>query len=138
MYWIAVHESEACGKEWGIIIGDETSESSLRAYENHLQRTSFLHPRPSTVHEIMADGHAEVHVKCGNVLRHSGKPRADKRIKPYGHGWFMLVRPKNLRMLWAQAMEAPEGNDILEAANRKTLPIHTSVNTYRLHIYTSA
>ena len=118
MYWIAVHELEAFGKERDIIIGNEISESSLRAYEHHLQCTCFLHPRPSTVHEIVADGHAKVHVKCDNVLRHSGKPKADKRIKPYGHGWFMLVHPKNLRILWARAMEAPEGNDILETALR--------------------
>ena len=124
MYWIAVHELEALGKgkERDIIIGNEISEATLRAYEHHLQRTCFLHPRPSTVHEIVADGHAKVHVKCDNVLRHSGKPKADKRIKPYGHGWFMLVHPKNLRILWARAMEAPEGNDILETALRETLP----------------
>ena len=63
--------------------------------------------------------HAKVHVKCDNVLR---QPRADKRVKPYGHGWFMLVHPKNLRILWARAMEAPDRNDILETALRKILP----------------
>ena len=45
---------------------------------------------------------------------HSGKPRADKRVKPYGHGWFMLGHPKYLRTLLARAMEAREGKDILE------------------------
>ena len=33
-----------------------------------------------------------------------------------------LVHPKNLRILWTRAMEAPEGNDILETALRETLP----------------
>ncbi|OLP80442.1 hypothetical protein AK812_SmicGene39147 [Symbiodinium microadriaticum] len=78
--------------ERDIIIGNKISESSLRA---------------------------KVHVKCDNVLR---QPRADKRVKPYGHGWFMLVHPKNLRILWARAMEAPDRNDILETALRKILP----------------
>ena len=82
----------------------------------------FLHPRPSSVTELVADGHVKAHVKCENVVRHAGKPRGSGKIKPHSHGWFMIVNPKDQRILWAKAMDKPEGNGILEEAVTDILP----------------
>ena len=38
-------------------------------------------------------------MKCGNTTQHQGRPRKNGKSKPYGHGWFMLVNPKDLRVL---------------------------------------
>ena len=81
-----------------IIIGEELTPDSLRAYDEHLHDKVFppSKHRRAQVNEIVGDGHVKVHVKraCGEPPKHKGRPRKNGAAKPYGNGWFMLVNPR--------------------------------------------
>ena len=55
-------------------------------------------------------------------LRRQGRPRKDAKLKPYGHGWFMLINPRELRILAVTCMDKPQGNAIVRQSLLKVLP----------------
>ena len=84
--------------------------------------------KKDAVHEVVCDGHSNVHVKCASSHTHQGKPRKDGSKKPYGHGWFMVVNPVDKRILWAKPMNKPEGNDILNEGLTAVVPSYENQN----------
>ena len=76
------------------------------------------------------DGHEKVLVKCGTALakQRSGRPRATGIVKPYGHGWFMIVDPASGRVLSVVSQDDPENNLIASQALGKVLFLYPNVN----------
>lgn len=64
---------------------------------------------------------------------HQGKPHGNGKQKPYGHGWFMIVNPKNLRIVSVSCVRKPEGNEVAKSALLNILPIYKRVNCFVLH-----
>ena len=65
--------------------------------------------------------HTKVHVKCGSTTQHQGRPWNNGKSKPYVHGWFILVNPKDLRVLGATSMEKTENNPVVRKSLLKIL-----------------
>ena len=124
MSWIAVQELYPLDLHLSIKIGDEITPQALQAYHQHLHLKVFPPKRKSTVKELVADGHQKVHIKFANSRKHAGKPPSHGRIKPFGHGWFMLVHPRNLRILAVRSMSVPENNEILYDSLLEILPLY--------------
>ena len=97
---------------------------TLKIYEQHVLHHVLPPHSRKAVTEVVADGHAKVHMKCANSHRHAGNPgkRGKDVTKPFGHGWLMVVNPADQRILWAKHMSQPEGNAILEAALMDVIP----------------
>ena len=132
MYWAALQELSSLGINQPIEIGNELSEISLAAYDKHLHSKVFPPRNKASVTELVGDGHAKVHVKCSEVAPHQGKPRKNGKGKPYGHGWFMIVDPKNLQVLSVSCMSKPENNEVVKDSLLKILPMHKKVNCFVL------
>ncbi|CAJ1401529.1 unnamed protein product [Effrenium voratum] len=66
------------------------------------------------------------------VAPHPGKPRKNGKGKPYGHGWFMIVDPKNLQVLSVSCMSKPENNEVVKDSLLKILPMYKKVNCFVL------
>ena len=119
-----------------IIIGEELTPDSLRAYDEHLHDQVFppSKHRRAQVNEIVGDGHVKVHVKCacGEPPKHKGRPRKNGAAKPYGNGWFMLVNPKNLRILAVTCMDKPEDNAVVRETLAKALPYYKNLSAFIL------
>ena len=98
MYWLVLQELYVLDLHKEIIIGEELTPDSLRAYDEHLHDQVFppSKHRRAQVNEIVGDGHVKVHVKCAcsEPPKHKGRPRKNGAAKPYGNGWFMLVNPR--------------------------------------------
>ncbi|CAJ1407201.1 unnamed protein product [Effrenium voratum] len=132
MYWAALQELSSLGINQPIEIGNELSEISLAAYDKHLHSKVFPPRNKASVTELVGDGHAKVHVKCSEVAPHQGKPRKNGKGKPYGHGWFMIVDPKNLQVLSVSCMSKPENNEVVKDSLLKILPMYKKVNCFVL------
>ncbi|OLQ13370.1 hypothetical protein AK812_SmicGene2621 [Symbiodinium microadriaticum] len=128
MSWVAVQELYPLQLHLSIKIGDEITPQALRAYHQHLHLKVFPPNRKSTVKELVADGHQKVHIKCANSRQHAGKPPSHGRIKPFGHGWFMLVHPRDLRILAVKSMCVPENNAILHDSLLEILPLYKNLD----------
>ena len=128
MSWVAVQELYPSQLHLSIKIGDEITPQALRAYQQHLHLKVFPPNRKSTVKELVADGHQNVHIKCANSRQHAGKPPSHGRIKPFGHGWFMLVHPRDLRILAFKSMSVPENNAILHDSLLEILPLYKNLD----------
>ena len=125
MYWVALQELHPLNLHLGIAVGKEISASAFQAYHRYLHEKILPPKRKTTVKELVADGHQKVHIKCANSRPHAGKPPAHGRMKPFGHGWFMLVHPRDLRILAVKSMAVPENNDILRDTLSEILPLYT-------------
>ncbi|CAE7406745.1 unnamed protein product [Symbiodinium natans] len=128
MCYVAIHELAPLHLHMKIVLGNEISSDILAKYEQHVLGHVLPAKNRTKVSEVVCDGHAKVHVKCASARNHAGKPRADGKKKPYGHGWFMVVNPADKRILWAKPMLVPEGNDILEDAITSILPSYKNMN----------
>ena len=128
MYWVALQELHPLNLHLGIAVGKEISASAFQAYHRYLHEKILPPKRKTTVKELVADGHQKVHIKCANSRPHAGKPPAHGRMKPFGHGWFMLVHPRDLRILAVKSMAVPENNDILRDTLSEILPLYKNLD----------
>ena len=53
MYYLFAREFEALNKHKGVVIGDELTETSMRAYDKHVHDKAFLPANPSQVRELV-------------------------------------------------------------------------------------
>ena len=127
-YWMALQELTPLKLHSSIVIGDEITGDALAAYDSFLHEKVFPPRDRSKVRELVADGHAKVHVKCCAAKIHAGRPRANGKSKLYGYGWFMLVNPSNQRILSVVCMDKPEGNEVMVNALDKILHKYKQVN----------
>ena len=132
MYWLALRELEPLGLHHQIFIGDELCSETVAAYDNHLHSQVFPPRKAGGVTELVGDGHSKVHLKCGSSSAHAGRPRKDGKCKPFGHGWFMLVNPRDLRIVSVESMVKPENNLVVERSLVKALPHYPKVNGFIL------
>ena len=130
MYWLALQELSLIGREKDIVIGDEISEAALRKYDDYVHKVAFPPKKRASVTELVGDGHSKVHIKCGETTTHAGRPRKDGSLKPFGHGWFMLVNPQDQRILCVVAMDKPENNPVVQKSLEKVLPLYQKVNGF--------
>ena len=130
MYWLALQELSLIGCEKDIVIGDEISEAALRKYDDYVHKVAFPPKKRASVTELVGDGHSKVHIKCGETTTHAGRPRKDGSLKPFGHGWFMLVNPQDQRILCVVAMDKPENNPVVQKSLEKVLPLYQKVNGF--------
>ena len=128
MTWVAIQDLHPLQLHLDIIIGNEITPAALQAYHRHIHQTVLPPKRKGTVKEIVADGHQKVHIKCANARKHSGKPPKHGRVKPFGHGWFMLVHPRDLRILAVRSMVVPENNEILHESLLEILPLYKNLD----------
>ena len=130
LYWLALCELHPLGLHEGLIIGAEISEDALKKYDEYLHKHVFPPRKKSSITELVGDGHAKVHLKCGQGYTHQGRPRKDGKEKPYGHGWFMLVNPKNLCIVSVAPMHKPENSAIVETSLLKVLPTYPKLDGF--------
>ena len=125
MYFIALSEYPAASIPMAFAIGHEATSQSVEAYDRYVHNHAFPPSNKRKVTEIVCDGHAKVHVKCGfpgQEKKHPGKPRANGKRKPYGYGWFMAVDPRTLRVLGVSCLHQPEGNEVMDGILTRLLP----------------
>eukprot|EP00439_Symbiodinium_sp_Y106_P048989 s2466_g6.t1 len=123
MYFIALSEYPAASIPMTFAIGHEATSQSVEAYDRYVHNHAFPPSNKRKVTEIVCDGHAKVHVKCGSLdKKHPGKPRANGKRKPYGYGWFMAVDPRTLRVLGVSCLHQPEGNEVMDGILTRLLP----------------
>ena len=132
MCWMTLHELSPLGMQNSIVVGDEFSEGSLAAYDEHLHAQVFPPRNKPSVKELVADGHAKAHVKCSDPSAHQSRPRKDGKHKPYGHGWFMIVNPQNLQVLAVSCMHKPGGNEVVKYSLARILPMYKHVDCFVL------
>ena len=124
MYWLDIQELYPLGLHTNIIIGQDISEKFLLAYDAYLQTKVYTPKNKNKVKDLVGDGHAKVHMTCGSDHTHQGCPRKNEKAKPYGHGWFILVNPQDLRVLGVSCMKQPENNDVAEMSLEKVIPLY--------------
>ena len=123
MYFIVLSQYPAASIPMSFAIGHEVTSQSIEAYDQYVHNQAFPPSNKRTIHEIVCDGHAKVHVKCTSLhKKHPGKPRANGKRKPYGYGWFMAVDPRTLRVLGVSCLHQPEGNEVMDGILTRLLP----------------
>ena len=65
-----------------------------------------------------------------STTQHQGHPRKNGKSKPYGHGWFMLVNPKDLRVLGVTCMEKAENNPVVRGSLLKILSKYKNLDGF--------
>jgi hypothetical protein len=124
MYWLDIQELYPLGLHTNIIVGQDISEKFLLAYDAYLQTKVYTPKNKNKVKDLVGDGHAKVHMTCGSDHTHQGCPRKNEKAKPYGHGWFILINPHDLRVLGVSCMKQPESNDVAEMSLEKVIPLY--------------
>ena len=82
MYYLAIREFSHLGLHKEIELGQEITNKSLEMYDFHLHEHVFPPADPSSVKEVVMDGHMKVLTKCvGKGLKRSGRPARTKRSK---------------------------------------------------------
>ena len=75
MYFIALSEYPAASVPMSFAVGHEVTSQSIEAYDQYVHNQAFPPPNKRTIHEIVCDGRAKVHVKCTSLhKKHPGKP----------------------------------------------------------------
>ena len=93
---------------------------TMQEYNEYLHKYIFPPRKKSSIIELVGNGHTKVHLKCRHGYTYQGRPRKDGKEKPYGHGWFMFVNPKNLCIVSVAPMHKPENT--VEISLLKVLP----------------
>lgn len=110
-----------------IVIGDELTAKDLDAYDRYVHEQIFRPKDFESVTALVGDGHKKVHCPCHPV---PGDLADDAEDGIPRQGWFMLVDPRNQRVLAVTAMDRPEGNAVVRKSLSKVLHLYPKVNLY--------
>ena len=102
-------------------------------YDFHLHEHVFPPADPSSVKEVVMDGHMKVLTKCvGKGLKRSGRPRKNKKVKKnksgYSNGWFMVISPRTGKILHVSQQIHPENNNCVAASLEMVSERYENVN----------
>lgn len=104
------------------------THSMVEKYSAYLHDVIFPGSTPSDVREIAMDGHEKVLMRCEHAPKRGGRPRSVGQPLKFTNGWFMLVNPKDSRILGVTPQLNPENNATKLAILRRTIGHYPRVN----------